>query len=194
MKKNDKEKPVKEKPKAKEKKAKGKKPVSKARLIARIVSIALALVVVACCAVGDWYVHQPREWLESHRAFYTAPLWYFGYGLSYTNVTYGTPTYTNSTISVSLTNKGKRPTDETVQVYIRKDNDPSGPSRTLRAYKRVAVPAGKSVKAAITLPRTAFEWWDAATNTMRVIPGKYTVMVGPSANPADLKSITVNVK
>ena len=78
MKKNDKEKPVKEKPKAKEKKAKGKKPVSKARLIARIVSIALALVVVACCAVGDWYVHQPREWLESHRAFYTAPLWYFG--------------------------------------------------------------------------------------------------------------------
>ena len=73
MKKNDKEKPVKEKPKAK-----GKKPVSKARLIARIVSIALALVVVACCAVGDWYVHQPREWLESHRAFYTAPLWYFG--------------------------------------------------------------------------------------------------------------------
>ena len=131
---------------------------------------------------------------RTYRYMTAAPLWYFGYGLSYTNVTYGTPTYTNSTISVSLTNKGKRPTDETVQVYIRKDNDPSGPSRTLRAYKRVAVPAGKSVKAAITLPRTAFEWWDAATNTMRVIPGKYTVMVGPSANPADLKSITVNVK
>ena len=131
---------------------------------------------------------------RTYRYMTAAPLWYFGYGLSYTNVTYGTPTYTNSTISVSLTNKGKRPTDETVQVYIRKDNDPSGPSRTLRAYKRVAVPAGKSVKAAITLPRTAFEWWDAGTNTMRVIPGKYTVMVGPSANPADLKSITVNVK
>ena len=131
---------------------------------------------------------------RTYRYMTAAPLWYFGYGLSYTNVTYGTPTYTNSTISVSLTNKGKRPTDETVQVYIRKDNDPSGPSRTLRAYKRVAVPSGKSVKAAITLPRTAFEWWDAATNTMRVIPGKYTVMVGPSANPADLKSITVNVK
>ena len=72
MKKRVKEKAVKEKSKAK------KKPIGKSRLIARIVSIVLILAVVACCAVGDWYVHQPREWLESHRAFYTAPLWYFG--------------------------------------------------------------------------------------------------------------------
>ena len=60
-------------------KAKGrKKPVGKARLVARIVSAALVVAVVACCAVGDWFVHHPREWLEEHRAFYTAPLWYFG--------------------------------------------------------------------------------------------------------------------
>lgn len=59
--------------------AKGrKKPVGKARLVARIVSVALILAVIACCAVGDWYVHQPREWQEAHRAFYTAPLVYFG--------------------------------------------------------------------------------------------------------------------
>ena len=61
-----------------EAKPKKKRPLSKGRLIARIVSITLVLAVIACCAVGDWYVHQPREWLESHRAFYTAPLWYFG--------------------------------------------------------------------------------------------------------------------
>ena len=73
MKKKVREKPVKAKPKAKK-----KQPLGKGRLIARIVSVALVLAVVACCAVGDWYVHQPREWLESHRAFYTAPLWYFG--------------------------------------------------------------------------------------------------------------------
>ena len=131
---------------------------------------------------------------RTYRYMTDAPLWHFGYGLSYTDVSYGTPTYSHSTLSVRLTNKGKRPTEETVQVYIRKDDDPTGPSRTLRAYKRVAVPAGKSVKATISLPRTSFEWWDAATNTMRVVPGKYTVMVGPSANPADLNSITVEVE
>ena len=70
---------MKKKKKVKEHAVKGKKkPVGKARLIARIVSISLVVAVVACCAVGDWYVHHPREWLEEHRAFYTAPLWYFG--------------------------------------------------------------------------------------------------------------------
>ena len=59
-------------------KSKKKRPLGKGRLIARIVSITLVLAVVACCAVGDWFVHQPREWLDAHRAFYTAPLWYFG--------------------------------------------------------------------------------------------------------------------
>ena len=59
-------------------KPKTKRPLSKGRLIARIVSITLVVAVVACCAVGDWYVHQPRAWQESQRAFYTAPLWYFG--------------------------------------------------------------------------------------------------------------------
>ena len=69
---------MKKKVKAKAKTKDSKKPVGKARLVARIASIALALAVIVCCAVGDWYVHQPREWLEAHRAFYTAPLWYFG--------------------------------------------------------------------------------------------------------------------
>ena len=64
---------TKEKPKSKK-----KKPLTKGRLVARIVSVTLLLLVVACCAIGDWYVHQPREWQESHRAFYTAPLCYFG--------------------------------------------------------------------------------------------------------------------
>ena len=57
---------------------KKKEPVGKARLAARIASVTLVLLIVACCAVGDWFVHHPREWLDAHRAFYTAPLWYFG--------------------------------------------------------------------------------------------------------------------
>ena len=56
----------------------GKKKSSRARRAARLGSAVLVLALVACCAVGDWFVHQPREWLDAHRAFYTAPLWYFG--------------------------------------------------------------------------------------------------------------------
>ena len=46
----------------------------------------------------------------------------------------------------------------------------------------------------IPLPRTSFEWWDSASNTMRVLPGKYNVMVGPSANPADLTAFRERVR
>lgn len=59
-------------------KAKAKKPAGKARIAARMASAAMALALAACCAVGDWYVHHPREWLAEHDAFYTAPLRYFG--------------------------------------------------------------------------------------------------------------------
>ena len=60
------------------KKGKKKLPAGKGRLTARISSAAMALALAVCCTVGNWYVRHPREWLEEHDAFYTAPLRYFG--------------------------------------------------------------------------------------------------------------------
>ena len=131
---------------------------------------------------------------RTYRYLKEAPLWYFGYGLSYTTVRYGTLTYNNNVVSVSLTNTGKRSTEEVVQVYLTKQGDTDGPRATLRAYQRVVVPAGATVKAEIPLPRNSFEWWNPNTNTMNVTAGQYNVMVGSSSNPADLQTISVNLK
>ena len=131
---------------------------------------------------------------RTYRYLKEAPLWYFGYGLSYTTVRYGAPTYNNNVVSVSLTNTGKRSTEEVVQVYLNKQGDTDGPRATLRAYQRVVVPAGATVKAEIPLPRTSFEWWNPNTNTMNVTAGQYNVMVGSSSNPTDLQTISVNLK
>lgn len=131
---------------------------------------------------------------RTYRYMTESPLWYFGYGLSYTMVRYGAPTYKNNVVSVSLTNTGKRDTEELVQVYINKQGDTDGPRATLRAYQRVTIPAGKTVQAAIPLPRTSFEWWNTNTNTMNVSAGTFNVMVGPSSNPTDLKSVAVTIK
>ena len=131
---------------------------------------------------------------RTYRYLKEAPLWYFGYGLSYTTVRYGAPTYNNNVVSVSLTNTGKRSTEEVVQVYLTKQGDTDGPRATLRAYQRVVVPAGATVKAEIPLPRNSFEWWNPNTNTMNVTAGQYNVMVGSSSNPADLQTISVNLK
>ena len=131
---------------------------------------------------------------RTYRYMQDAPLWYFGYGLSYTAVRYGAPVYKKNEVRVSLTNTGNRPTEELVQVYLNKQGDTDGPRATLRAYKRVVVPAGKTVKARIPLPRASFEWWDANTGTMRVSAGTFNVMVGSSSNPADLTSVAVTIK
>ena len=65
-----------------------------------------------------------------------------------------------------------------VQVYLRRQGDTEGPIKTLRAYKRISLKAGASEQVEIDLPKTSFEWWDSKTNTMRVLKGKYDVMVG----------------
>ena len=63
-----------------EKKAKGKKspPTSPLRKAARILTVAILIVLVSLCCVGNWYVHHPADWLTERQSFLTAPLVYFG--------------------------------------------------------------------------------------------------------------------
>ena len=71
--------------------------------------------------------------------------------------------------------------------------DNEGPLKTLRAYQRVNLKAGESKTVEIDFPRERFEGWDAKTNTMRVMPGKYQLMVGSSSANSYLKTITITL-
>ena len=115
---------------------------------------------------------------RTYRYFKGEPLFAFGHGLSYTTFTYGKPVYKKGKLTLTVSNSGKRDGDEVVQVYLRRQGDTEGPIKTLRAYKRISLKAGASEQVEIDLPKTAFEWWDSKTNTMRVLKGKYDVMVG----------------
>jgi beta-glucosidase len=77
---------------------------------------------------------------------------------------------------------------------MRRQADTEGPLKTLRAYQRVTLKAGQSKTVDIDLPRERFEGWDAKTNTMRVVPGRYELMVGSSSADKDLKKIQVNIQ
>ena len=99
----------------------------------------------------------------------------------------------SGTVSVEVTNTGQRDGTEIVQVYIRNLQDPDGPLKSLRAFERVAVKAGQTVPVTLSLARKSFEFWDAETNTMRVKPGKYEILVGTSSKDKDLKKITVTL-
>ena len=58
----------------------------------------------------------------------------------------------------------------------------------------VELKAGESKTIDIDFPRERFEGWDVKTNTMRVVPGKYSLMVGSSSADKDLKAIDVDIQ
>ena len=131
---------------------------------------------------------------RTYRYMTQEPLFPFGYGLSYTAFEYGQMVLDQNKINagqtleltVPVTNAGKRDGEEVVQVYLRKRDDTDGPNKTLRAFKRVNIPAGKTVNVDFELKDKELEWWDTATNTMRVCAGDYDIMVGGSSQTEDL--------
>ena len=131
---------------------------------------------------------------RTYRYFTGEALFPFGFGLSYTTFNIGKPIYKNGKLQVSVKHAGQKDGLETVQVYIRSLADNQGPLKTLRAYQQVELAAGQSKTISIALPPKSFELWDAKTNTMRVVPGKYEVMVGSSSADKDLKKIVVDIK
>lgn len=133
---------------------------------------------------------------RTYRYFKGEPLFPFGYGLSYTTFAVGEPSYDASTgkIKVKVGNTGRRDGVEIVQAYMRNTADAEGPLKTLRGFARVELKAGETKTVEIDFPREAFEGWDAQSNAMRVVPGRYDIMVGTSSADKDLKRISVDVK
>ena len=133
---------------------------------------------------------------RTYRYFKGAPLFPFGYGLSYTTFKIGTPAYdaASGKITVKVSNTGKRDGVEIVQAYMRNTADTDGPLKSLRGFARVSLNAGETKAVEIDFPRKSFEGWDVETNTMRVVPGKYDIMVGTSSADKDLNKISVDIQ
>lgn len=136
---------------------------------------------------------------RTYRYMTEKPLFPFGYGLSYTTFEYGKPQLSANEIAagdilvltVPVKNSGKRDGDEIVQVYLKRQGEDGGPAKTLRAFRRVHIPAGQQVDVKLELSGKQLEWWDAETNAMRVQSGVFDVMVGSSSNNEDLQTLKV---
>ena len=139
---------------------------------------------------------------RTYRFMQEKPLFPFGFGLSYTSFKYGKPLLTSDKIKgknnfklvIPVKNTGKIVGEETVQVYLKKNDDTQGPVKTLRAFKRVAIPAGKTMNVAFELNDKNLEWWDTTTNSMHVTPGTYQLMVGSSSDSNDLTTLALELK
>ena len=129
--------------------------------------------------------------------YFDDALFPFGYGLSYTSFEIKNEKLEmkddgNGTLTVEVANVGKRRGAEVVQLYIRNLQDVEGPLKSLRAFQYTGeIEPGKQSVVTLRLTPNSFEFWDPETNTMRVKPGQYEILVGNSSSNKDLKKVTV---
>ena len=128
---------------------------------------------------------------HTYRYFTGTPLFHFGHGLSYADFRYGRARIRRGELVVRVRNRGRMDGDEVVQLYMGKREDVEGPQMALRAFRRVRIPAGKSVKVRIPLDEGTFATYDEASGELRATPGHFTLYYGPSADRSVLKQLHI---
>ena len=147
------------------------------------------------------YNHKPSAYFHKYADEKKTPLYPFGFGLSYTNYTYGKPILSNTllnkentiTVTVEITNSGMVDGEEIAQLYIR-DNVSSvtRPVKELKGYQRVALKAGETKKVNFSLNAESLAFYDINMNYC-VEPGIFTIMTGSSSNSQDLKKTILTI-
>ena len=129
---------------------------------------------------------------RTYRYFTGSPLFAFGYGLSYTTFQYGKARVKGNNIVIPVSNTGERDADEVVQLYVRRPSDVEGPLKSLRAFRRVTIPAGETVQVYLPLTEETFLGWSEAAQDMVPLSGEWELLYGGSSDA--LQTITYNRK
>ncbi|MBD5225600.1 MAG: glycosyl hydrolase [Bacteroidales bacterium] len=133
-------------------------------------------------------------WCTTYRDIPTAPAYPFGYGLSYTTFSYSEPNVTPSAkpgeyavVTVDVTNTGKRPGEEVVQLYVRDEvASVTRPIKELKGFEKIALAPGETRTVTFPITDAQLGFYD---NDMkyRVEKGDFTFMVGTDSS--SLKSV-----
>lgn len=155
--------------------------------------------------IPTYYNHPLAQYhYREYRDELPTPLYPFGYGLSYTEFSYGEPTLDVESLSLSelmagktvkvkvaLKNTGDRDGVETVQVYVRdRFAYKSRPDIELKGYQKVSVEKGGETVVEITLGKNAFGYYPEKDFVIET--GDFDILVGPHSE--ELKSVAFNVK
>jgi beta-glucosidase len=126
---------------------------------------------------------------RTYRYMTEKPLYPFGFGLSYTSFRFDSLVLSAGEIAagdsvkarVRLSNTGNRNAEEVVQLYLsREGRGEDEPLCSLRAFRRVALDAGKSAEVEFELPAAAFESVNHEGESV-LVPGLYRVIAAGAA-------------
>ncbi len=168
---------------------------------------------VAIADAGDVGSGVPRftfQYFHGYRDFEArgvAPLFPFGYGLSYTTFSYNSLTLPCGTTAkdgvvraaVDISNTGSVAGTEVIQVYVGFPSGPDSPlQRPKKEYKvavRVDLEAGATKRVTIPLPVKDWAYFDETVDDWVVETGEHTIMVGPNSRDIPANMIgTVSVQ
>ena len=118
-------------------------------------------------------------------ARHIAPLFPFGYGLSYTTFRYSGVAVRRSasgaSVTFKLTNTGTRAGAAVPQVYVGDPASVGEPPKQLEGFRRVSLLPGQSATLTVPLGARSFAHWDTSGHQWAVSAGTYQVMVGSSS-------------
>jgi beta-glucosidase len=126
------------------------------------------------------------RWYDANNV---APLFPFGFGLSYTTFSFSnlqiTPSAVDGTqdvqVSATVTNTGQRAGSDVAQVYLGVPSASGEPPRQLAGFQRVNLAPGASAQVSLTITPQQMSWWDDSANGWSQTEGTYGVYVGDSS-------------
>ena len=129
-----------------------------------------------------------------------APLFPFGFGLSYTNFRFSglnVPHHARPDepvrVALDVRNAGSHEGADVVQVYVASPSSAGEPPKALRGFAKIALRAGETKHVTIALDPRAFSIWNTNAKRWTVVRGEYQILVGDSSRDLPLRS-AVTVK
>ncbi|HET9985759.1 MAG TPA: glycoside hydrolase family 3 N-terminal domain-containing protein [Longimicrobiales bacterium] len=131
-----------------------------------------------------------------------APLFPFGFGLSYTTFAVANVRLEQAVIRrdgrtrvlAEVANTGGRAGTEVVQLYIRdRVSSVTRPVKELKGFARVALRPGETRTVALEITPASLAFHDIHMNEV-VEPGEFAIMVGTSSRDADLQTVLLRVE
>jgi beta-glucosidase len=124
----------------------------------------------------------------------SAPLYPFGYGLSYTSFSLGkvyasadkVKSGSSLEVSVDVTNIGKIAGDQVVQLYThQRAGSASRPVRELKGFRRITLQPGERQTVTLKLDVKELGFWSPQTHRWSIEPGLFDLWIGTDSNATE---------
>ncbi|MES2309706.1 MAG: glycoside hydrolase family 3 C-terminal domain-containing protein [Verrucomicrobiota bacterium] len=133
-----------------------------------------------------WYEHQK-----------VAPLYPFGFGLSYATFLYdhlklkslSLSQNQSLTLSFTITNEGKVEGTEIAQLYLREIQcTVPRPEKELKGFQKIKLKPGETKTIQMTITPQDLAFWDDKSHAWKIEEGDFQVLIGPSSVETPLTS------